>query len=205
MAAMGRWSTSWTLHGAKGLEFDVVFLPGWEEGLFPHQRALDEGGAAALEEERRLAYVGLTRARHRAQISFAASRRIYNLWQSAIPSRFVEELPTDHVEVASAPGIYGAHGGAPAPALEEWTAPGTSAWGPRRPWSRVRPPEPTIDGQAREIETSAESEASFAPGDRVFHIKFGYGRITAVEGSRLEIDFEKAGPKKVIDSFVQRT
>jgi DNA helicase-2/ATP-dependent DNA helicase PcrA len=194
-----------TLHGAKGLEFDVVFLPGWEEGLFPHQRALDEGGAAALEEERRLAYVGLTRARHRAQISFAASRRIYNLWQSAIPSRFVEELPADHVEVASAPGIYGGHARASALALEEWTAPVTSAWGPRRPWSRVRPPETTIDGQVHEIETSAESEASFAPGDRVFHIKFGYGRITAVEGSRLEIDFEKAGPKKVIDSFVQRT
>jgi DNA helicase-2/ATP-dependent DNA helicase PcrA len=96
-----------TLHAAKGLEFDTVFLPGWEEGLFPHQRSLEENGEAGLEEERRLAYVGLTRAKERAIISFAANRRIHNQWQSAIPSRFVDELPPEHVEVASEPGLYG--------------------------------------------------------------------------------------------------
>ena len=105
-----------TLHSAKGLEFDTVFLPGWEEGLFPHPRALDEGGDRALEEERRLAHVGLTRARRRALVSFAANRRIHNLWQSSIPSRFIAELPTDHVEMASEPGL--------------WTgAAGEEAWG----------------------------------------------------------------------------
>ena len=82
-----------TLHSSKGLEFDTVFLPGWEEGLFPHQRALDESGRAGLEEERRLAYVGVTRARTLCKISFAQNRRIHNLWQSAIPSRFLDELP----------------------------------------------------------------------------------------------------------------
>src|SRR3546814_11159942 len=89
-----------TLHAAKGLEFDTVFLPGWEEGLFPHQRALDQSGLAGLEEERRLAYVGITRTRKNAYISFAAHRRIHALWQSAIPSRFIDELPKEHVEVA---------------------------------------------------------------------------------------------------------
>jgi DNA helicase-2/ATP-dependent DNA helicase PcrA len=96
-----------TLHGAKGLEFDAVFLPGWEEGLFPHQRALDEQGGAGLEEERRLAYVGLTRARKQAFISFAANRRLFNLWQSSIPSRFVDELPGEHVELDVAQGLHG--------------------------------------------------------------------------------------------------
>ena len=93
-----------TLHAAKGLEFDIVFLPGWEEGLFPHQRALDENGRAGLEEERRLAYVGLTRARRAAKIYFAANRRVRGLWQSSTPSRFIDELPADHVEAVEAPG-----------------------------------------------------------------------------------------------------
>ena len=87
-----------TLHGAKGLEFDNVFLAGWEEGLFPNQRAIDEGGNKALEEERRLAYVGITRARRRLTISFAANRRVYNQWSSSVPSRFVDELPPEHIE-----------------------------------------------------------------------------------------------------------
>ena len=88
-----------TLHSAKGLEFETVFLPGWEEGLFPHQRALDESGKAGLEEERRLAYVGVTRAKRRSTISFAQNRRTHGQWQTAAPSRFIDELPQDHVEV----------------------------------------------------------------------------------------------------------
>src|SRR5207248_1050082 len=105
-----------TLHAAKGLEFDTVFLPGWEEGLFPNQRALDDKGVAGLEEERRLAYVGLTRARKRAYVSFAANRRVFNQWQAAIPSRFLRELPTGHLAESSDAGLYatysaGHHGG----------------------------------------------------------------------------------------------
>ena len=99
-----------TLHSAKGLEFETVFLPGWEEGLFPHQRALDEGGRAGLEEERRLAYVGLTRAKKHLHIWFVSNRRIHGLWQSTIPSRFLDELPEAHVEVAEAGNSYGGYG-----------------------------------------------------------------------------------------------
>jgi DNA helicase-2/ATP-dependent DNA helicase PcrA len=198
-----------TLHGAKGLEFETVFLPGWEEGLFPHQRALDEGGISALEEERRLAYVGLTRAKKKAIVSFVANRRIHNLWQSSIPSRFVDELPADHVERESEPGIYGGGQGGgmaeegiatyaarPGPQLGAWRS--RSASGPRRATA------PFIEGKAREIETSAAAAARFQVGTRIFHQKFGYGRIKTVEGTRLEIDFEKAGIKKVIDSFVEK-
>jgi DNA helicase-2/ATP-dependent DNA helicase PcrA len=198
-----------TLHGAKGLEFETVFLPGWEEGLFRHQRALDEGGISALEEERRLAYVGLTRAKKKAIVSFVANRRIHNLWQSSIPSRFVDELPADHVERESEPGIYGGGQGGgmaeegiatyaarPGPQLGAWRS--RSASGPRRATA------PFIEGKAREIETSAAAAARFQVGTRIFHQKFGYGRIKTVEGTRLEIDFEKAGIKKVIDSFVEK-
>jgi DNA helicase-2/ATP-dependent DNA helicase PcrA len=194
-----------TLHGAKGLEFETVFLPGWEEGLFPHQRALDEGGISALEEERRLAYVGLTRAKKKAIVSFVANRRVHNLWQSSIPSRFVDELPADHVERESEPGIYGG-GGQGGGMAEEGIATYAARPGPQIGGWRQRPrrdPAPFIEGHAREIETSAEAGARFKPGMRIFHQKFGYGRIKAVEGSRLEIDFEKAGTKKVIDSFVE--
>src|SRR5215831_9936987 len=109
--APGDMVTLMTLHAAKGLEFESVFLPGWEEGVFPHARALEEGGTAALEEERRLAYVGLTRARRRATVLFAANRRIHNLWQTSLPSRFVAELPGDHAEVESAPGLWSRGGG----------------------------------------------------------------------------------------------
>jgi len=177
-----------TLHSAKGLEFDVVFLPGWEEGLFPHQRALDEKGSAGLEEERRLAYVGLTRARRRVDISYAANRRVHNLWQSALPSRFVAELPRAHVEEESALGLAPAATG---------MAPDRRGFG--ESWRFGRKGEPAvIEGQAVVVRPTS----AFAPGAQVFHRKFGYGRVVTAEGDKLDIDFDKAGHKKVIASFV---
>ncbi len=191
-----------TLHAAKGLEFDTVFLPGWEEGLFPHQRALDEGGAAALEEERRLAYVGLTRAKRQALISFAANRRIFDRWQSNLPSRFVEELPDDHIERRAEPGLYA--GGAMAHGSTAFDDGYTSGRSQRmRPVDAAASAPSYIDGQAETVLTSDPDSARFETGARIFHQKFGYGRIKAIEGNKLEIDFEKAGTKKVVDSFVQ--
>ena len=187
-----------TLHGAKGLEFDIVFLAGWEEGLFPSQRSIDEGGAKALEEERRLAYVGITRARRRLTISFAANRRIYNQWSSSVPSRFIDELPSEHVEhlhrnPASRPDL--------GTFLED--EPFLA-----RPTSRFRSRKAElgklIEGKA-ELLTSRPvgKTGAFKVGDRIFHAKFGYGRIEAVEGNKLDIAFERSGRKKVIDSFVE--
>ena len=183
-----------TLHSAKGLEFGTVFLPGWEEGLFPHQRALDEGGTAALEEERRLAYVGITRARRRATISFAASRRVHNQWQSAIPSRFVDELPPDHVEAVSDQGLYGSGGDVASPRrnFAEAASPGMR-------WGGGRRAAPAIEARAERV---SESKSGYKLGQRVFHQKFGYGRIKSLEDDKLDIEFEKAGRKKVMASFV---
>jgi len=178
-----------TLHSAKGLEFDTVFLAGWEEGLFPHELALQESGAKGLEEERRLAYVGITRARQRVQISHAANRRIYNQWQSSIPSRFVDELPDEHVERLAAPGLYGG--------LNEEPSNFSRALGG---WSRRRK-QPAAD--AVSYDAVDHAPGTFAPGARVFHQKFGYGRISAIDGNKLEIAFDKSGDKKVIDSFVR--
>lgn len=175
-----------TLHGAKGLEFDTVFLPGWEEGVFPSQRTLDEGGLKGLEEERRLAYVGITRARRLAIISHAANRLIYGSWQSAIPSRFVEELPAEHVESR-----------------------GDSANSRRnflgRPAVFGSSPFPLVAARrVHDVTPAAAPAAGMKVGVRVFHQKFGYGTITSVEGNRLEVAFEKAGPKRVIDKFVEQ-
>ena len=178
-----------TLHSAKGLEFDTVFLAGWEEGLFPHELALQENGAKGLEEERRLAYVGITRARQRVRISHAANRRIYNQWQSSIPSRFVDELPDEHVERLAAPGLYGG--------LNEEPGNFSRALGG---WSRRRK-QPAAD--AVSYDAVDHAPGTFAPGARVFHQKFGYGRISAIDGNKLEIVFDKAGATKVIDSFVR--
>jgi len=188
-----------TLHGAKGLEFETVFLPGWEEGLFPHQRALDDGGTGGLEEERRLAYVGLTRARHRAQVSFAANRRVYGNWQSATPSRFVDELPDDNIEMESAQGIYDRGIGQGFGGLHDGGF-GGARWQPRRRGTRAI----TLEDSDWRTEVR-ETKAEFSQGERVFHQKFGYGRIVAIEGEKLEIDFEKAGTKKVMSSFVEPT
>ncbi len=179
-----------TLHAAKGLEFDVVFLPGWEEELFPHMRALEETGVKGLEEERRLAYVGITRARRTLGISFAYRRRLYGNWVDCVPSRFCDELPPETVErqmpVASEPMLGG--GGGPSliggPAL------------PRRGEGRLVAAEPW-ESKAR------SAPEGLAVGDRIFHQKFGYGRILAADGNKLDIDFEKAGRKKVLDRFVE--
>jgi DNA helicase-2/ATP-dependent DNA helicase PcrA len=182
-----------TLHSAKGLEFDVVFLPGWEEGLFPNQRALDESGAVGLEEERRLAYVGLTRAKRRAIVSYVANRRIHNMWQSAMPSRFVAELPREHIERSS--DVVGFETGESSSSRFAETSPEFGALARRtRPWSARVVDVP--------IRPAGRSGAVYRRGERIFHQKFGYGEIVAVDGDKLDIDFDKAGSKKVMASFV---
>jgi DNA helicase-2/ATP-dependent DNA helicase PcrA len=281
-----------TLHSAKGLEFDTVFLPGWEEGLFPHQRSLDDQGRAGLEEERRLAHVGITRARKRAKIYFASNRRIHGLWSTNVPSRFLDELPEADVEVKEAPGGTGGFGmsGYGASRFDETSSFGSSystpGWqraqqrkgkggfdetgrtrsgfsdnnGPRyvpdgvfdedsfvddsatdaghlpsggrgrpgaarsgegdghnrrvpSPGSLRSPPSPTGGEGKRRAPLTIEGEliakstgaiSSFRAGDRVFHQKFGNGNVTAVDGNKLTIHFDKAGEKRVVDSFVER-
>ncbi|MGX9145301.1 ATP-dependent helicase [Mesorhizobium sp. 128a] len=256
-----------TLHSAKGLEFETVFLPGWEEGLFPHQRALDEGGRSGLEEERRLAYVGLTRAKKNLHLWFVSNRRIHGLWQSTIPSRFLEELPNAHVEVAEGGNSYGGYGnsygggsfasgrggqgagrqnpygasrfdnvGANTGSAEKsgafsntYATPGwqraqanrTEAtdrnWGTRSGHQverigygetdsgygagRTSVKGRTIDGELI-AKSVADTPSPFSVGDRVFHQKFGNGNISAIEGNKLTIDFDKAGQKRVLDGFV---
>ncbi|MCK1288446.1 UvrD-helicase domain-containing protein [Bradyrhizobium sp. 44] len=232
-----------TLHSAKGLEFDNVFLPGWEEGLFPSQRTLDEQGRAGLEEERRLGHVGLTRARRRAKIYFATNRRIHGTWSTTIPSRFLDELPAANVEITESKGgsAWGGTGGYGASRFDDMEAFGstysTPGWqraqanrnrggggggnGGRGSFeeqassyssqssspdfgsfsSRRRGPL-TIEGELVAKSTGTTSE--FSLSDRVFHQKFGYGRVTKIDGNKLTIAFDKAGEKKVVDSFVQR-
>jgi DNA helicase-2/ATP-dependent DNA helicase PcrA len=205
-----------TLHAAKGLEFEVVFLPGWEEGLFPHQRSLDESGNAGLEEERRLAYVGLTRAKRTAKVSFAQNRRNRGMWQAAAPSRFVDELPEEHVAVVEPRSAYGGGGGRynpygrsrfdePAAGFQSgYTTPGwqraKEQWG-REDRPRSRGPM-TLEGEL--VASSTGQGSGYEPGERVFHQKFGYGHVAEVEGNKLTIDFDKAGRKRVVDSFVAR-
>jgi DNA helicase II / ATP-dependent DNA helicase PcrA len=232
-----------TLHSAKGLEFDNVFLPGWEEGLFPHQRALDEQGRAGLEEERRLAHVGLTRARRRAKLYFATNRRIRGTWSTTIPSRFLDELPAPNVEITEskggsgwggasgygpsrfdnvesfgssyttpgwqraqanrARGNGGRNSGQAGGGFNESQSPFSSSRGDTgSSWSRNKRAPMTIEGELVAKSTGTVSE--FSLHDRVFHQKFGYGQVVKVDGNKLTIAFEKAGEKKVVDSFVER-
>ena len=204
--------TLMTLHAAKGLEFNVVFLAGWEEGVFPNQRALDEGGTASLEEERRLAYVGITRARQQATILHAANRRVYGQWQSCIPSRFIDELPPEHVEMEST-----LHGG---PSLWQAATVETDPFahlqrgGGRGPgWARAQAfglanqqrgrGSAMIEAKPIQKSVISAKTSDIPVGARVFHEKFGYGNVLSVEGNKLEIEFEKAGTKRVVDSFVK--
>ncbi len=231
-----------TMHSAKGLEFDTVFLPGWEEGLFPHQRSLDDQGRAGLEEERRLAHVGLTRARKRAKIYFATNRRMHGMWQTNIPSRFLDELPEASVEVTETQGGFGGYGGYGSSRFDATTAFGSSYTTPG--WQRAQAkkaagfaesgsryaaddshdgfddtssPSPwrarddssgsrrlplTIEGEL--VAKSTGTVSAFTLGDRVFHQKFGNGNVTAIDGNKLTIQFDKSGEKRVVDSFVER-
>ena len=194
--------TVMTLHAAKGLEFDTVFLPGWEEGLFPNQRALDENGMRALEEERRLAYVGLTRARQRALVSFAANRRMHGSWAAAIPSRFVDELPEEHIERESDQGLYGGMGATAGGFTEGFAAFGEDRMSPGMVRARSRQGQASQFIDVTPIQVESLGAGGYGRGDRVFHRKFGYGTVEIVEGERLTISFDAAGEKKVIASFV---
>ncbi len=220
-----------TLHSAKGLEFDTVFLPGWEEGLFPHQRSLDEGGRSGLEEERRLAYVGITRARKNCHIWFVSNRRIHGQWQASIPSRFIDELPADNVDVVESSGSYGGYGAGGMGggygnsrfdtsdpfSNSGYSSPGwrraqananedtAKNWGTRSGYKSTYNGGPrTIEGELVAKSVVGADESTFAMGERVFHMKFGYGAIIGIDGNKLTIEFEKAGQKRVLDSFVER-
>ncbi|PYG30064.1 Rep family ATP-dependent DNA helicase [Pelagimonas varians] len=198
-----------TLHGAKGLEFPAVFLPGWEDGLFPSQRSMDESGVKGLEEERRLAYVGITRAEELCTISFAGNRRVFGQWQSQLPSRFVDELPEEHVEILTPPGLYGGGYGAAAPSgmssgietraaeANVYNSPGWKRLQARSAERPVSQPKET-----RNTVIDMQAVAAFMIGERVFHQKFGYGAVVGVEGDKVEIEFEKAGIKKVVSRFI---
>lgn len=207
--------TLMTLHAAKGLEFPAVFLPGWEDGLFPSQRSMDESGQTGLEEERRLAYVGITRAEEVCTISFAGNRRVYGQWQSQMPSRFIDELPEDHVEVLTPPGLYGHQGGASArsnPVEQEMTdsnlhekaasADVYNSPGWRRLQSRQNQYSTRQPSEAKAMTIDASAVSAFTVGERVFHQKFGYGKVVSVEGDKLGIEFDKAGSKHVVGRFL---
>jgi DNA helicase-2/ATP-dependent DNA helicase PcrA len=232
-----------TLHSAKGLEFDNVFLPGWEEGLFPSQRTLDEQGRTGLEEERRLAHVGLTRARRRAKVYFATNRRIHGTWSTTIPSRFLDELPAQNVEITESKGGSGWGGsggygpsrfdnvesfgssyatpgwqraqanrargqngrgrsGQAGSGFNESQSPFSGSRGDTRGFSLNKRRPMVIEGELVAKSTGTTSE--FSLDDRVFHQKFGYGHVVKIDGNKLTIVFEKAGEKKVVDSFVER-
>ena len=208
----GEQVTIMTIHAAKGLEFPLVFLAGWEEGVFPSQRALDEGGLASLEEERRLAYVAITRAREQAFILHAANRRIYGQWTSSIPSRFVGELPDEHIEqettMSGGESLWRAQWSEHADPFAHLAASGSSRASTRGAgWQRAQgrfnaQPQRVIEARASAVSLGNKGRDDLSVGMRVFHGKFGYGEIVEIEGNKLEIEFEKAGRKRVLDTFV---
>lgn len=205
-----------TLHSAKGLEFDAVFLPGWEEGLFPHQRALDEGGGSALEEERRLAYVAMTRAKQKLYILTALNRRIYGQWQNNLPSRFINELPPANIEICNmAAAYFGAAGNYGGSWAEQHRS--SSNWYNRsrqteenvirdsNRFSYVRDEDDGWSGSVWRAKQKARNAASATPvGSRVFHETFGYGKVLKIEGNKLEIWFDQAGHKKLLKDYVRK-
>lgn len=186
--------TLMTLHAAKGLEFSQVFLPGWEEGLFPNQRSMDDTGLAGLEEERRLAYVGITRARHRAMISYALRRQIYGEYSDTVPSRFIEELPADAIH-DERQKMKSAWAQSAASAQPKW---GGGGWGGNNSWGQKKWAPTRSDAPV-----DMPNNSAFKTGQRVFNEKFGYGRVMVIDGDKLEVSFEKAGVKKVLDRFVK--
>ncbi|WP_417279153.1 UvrD-helicase domain-containing protein [Celeribacter sp.] len=205
--------TIMTLHGAKGLEFPVVFLPGWEEGLFPSQRSMDENGTKGLEEERRLAYVGITRAEELCTISFAANRRVYGQWQSQLASRFIDELPVEHVDILTPNGLYGAQGnmGGRDRALDDYAQTSASRFNERASkadvynspgWKRMQERTQRAGTPRAPVTLDLKASASFTLGDRVFHKKFGYGEVMEIEGENLSVEFDHSGTKKLKAGFV---
>ncbi len=206
--------TIMTIHAAKGLEFDNVFLVGWEDGVFPSQRALDEGGLASLEEERRLAYVAITRAKRRCTIIHAANRRIYGQWTSSIPSRFITELPEDHIEaeqtMTGGASLWRANWSEREDPFAHLAAANQGRSNARGPgWQRAATsggfnatPQRIAETGRSSVSLGNKGRGDLSVGQRVFHEKFGYGAIAEIEGNKLEIDFEQAGRKRVMDSFV---
>ena len=198
-----------TLHASKGLEFQHIYLPGWEDGLFPSQRSMDEQGRVGLEEERRLAYVGITRAEQLCTISFVANRRIFGQWQSALPSRFIDELPEEHVEILTPPGLYGGSFGAAAPNISSFSENGEdnesdtyNSPGWRRMKNKSRTNE-TFGNDNKDIITIDTTTVETKDlTKRIFHQKFGYGQVLSTDGDKLTILFEKAGEKKILAKYI---
>lgn len=184
-----------TLHSAKGLEFNIVFLHGWEDGLFPHQKSLDEGGEQSLEEERRLAYVAITRAKQKLYILTALNRRIYGQWQNNIPSRFLNEIPTDCLNIINA--AYRSYGGG----YQNFSNNNYSSNTYKKSYSKSYDYDDYSYEPAEEYRSTPKNSLK---GVRVYHESFGYGNILSVEGSKCEVMFDKFGRKNIMGNFLRR-